>query len=53
MVWEMEEDALVQPSDLGLLFRFPLFWRKGEVGDRIVDAFLEEWYQDFLLVAAV
>jgi hypothetical protein len=53
VIWEVEEDTLVQPSNLGYLFSFLLLWREGKVGDHIVDAFLEEWQQFFRLVSAI
>jgi hypothetical protein len=49
----VEEDTLVQLSNLGFLFSFPLLWREGKVGDCVVDAFLEEWQQFFWLVSAI
>jgi hypothetical protein len=49
----VEEDTLVQSSNLGFLFSFSLLWREGKVGDRIDDAFLEEWQQFFWLVSAI
>jgi hypothetical protein len=45
MIREVEEDALVWPSDLGLLFSFPLVRSEGKIGDRVVDAFFEKRQQ--------
>ena len=49
----MEEDALVQPSDLGLLFSFPLVRSEGKIGDRVVDAFFEKRQQVDRFVPAI
>ena len=45
MIWEVEKNALIQPSNLGLLFSFPLLWREGKIGDCIIDAFFEKRQQ--------
>ncbi len=42
MIREVKEDALVRPSNLGLLFSFPLVRSEGKIGDRVVDAFFGE-----------
>ena len=53
MIREVEEDALVRPSDLGLLFSFPLVRSEGKIGDRVVDAFFEKRQQIGRFVSAI
>ncbi len=53
MIREVEEDALVRPSDLGLLFSFPLVRSEGKIGDRVVDAFFEKRQQVDRFVPAI
>ncbi len=53
MIWEVKEDALVWPSDLGLLVSFPLVRSEGKIGDRVVDAFFEKRQQVDRFVPAI
>ena len=52
MIREVEKYALIQPSDLGLLFGFPLLRREGKIGDRVVDAFFEKRQQFIRFIPA-
>ena len=53
MIREVEKDALIRPSNLGLLFSFPLLRREGKIGDRVIDAFFEKKQQVIRFVPTI
>jgi hypothetical protein len=53
MIREVEKDTAIRPSDLGLLFSFPLLRREGKIGDCVIDAFFKKRQQVIRFVPAV